>query len=546
MPPLSILIWLPAACGVLGAILCTLVGRARASSSSSPPSSSTTTPTSSSSTTTTTADTATATARWGIPGVLALIGALGALGLAIGYIADYAPGTSGLTHVTDVVWISELGIHYKLGVSGLNVFLVGLTTLLFAAATVAANLRMWQRPRVFWFFFMLAESAVLGALLAQDLALFVAFFDLMLIPFYFLTGMWGRGTREERVRATIKLVIYTLVGSLLMLAAAIATGVLASQQGGGHITFVLSALQATPLGKGSQEWIFLFFAAAFLVKMPAFPLHGWMPDGYRAMPIEVLMVFSGVLSKVGAYGFLAIVLPLFPQGAAHFQTLLLIVALVSILYGSAVAFTQTDARLIAGYSSVAQLGFITLGIFALNPQGAQGALLQMVNHGLVVAPLLFIVAVLSRRAGGSEDVREMGGIAFRAPVLASIFLIVSLATLAMPGSANFVGEFLILLGVFQAKLAIAIVAFAGVVMASVYALRLFIRAMHNRVGEGVDSREISVRDGLVVVPLVAVIVFMAVYPQLALRRSEGSTKAAVASAQADLKPTIQTSASTLP
>lgn len=504
MPPLSILIWLPLACGVLG----TIAGRRNER----------------------------------IPGVLALIGALGALGLAIGYIADYAPGTSGLQHVTDVVWIGELGIHYKLGISGLNVFLIGLTTLLFAAATLAANLGTGSpptapRPRLFWLFFMLAESAVLGALLAQDLALFVAFFDLMLVPFYFLTGMWGRGTREQRVKATIKLVIYTLVGSLLMLAAAIATGVLAARQGGGHhITFVLSQLQALPLGRGSQEWIFLFFAAAFLVKMPAFPLHGWMPDGYRAMPIEVLMVFSGVLSKVGAYGFLAIVLPLFPQGAAHFQMLMLIVALVSIVYGSAVAFTQTDARLIAGYSSVAQLGFITLGIFALNPQGAQGALLQMVNHGLVVAPLLFIVAILARRAGGSEDVREMGGIAFRAPVLASLFLIVALATLAMPGSANFVGEFMILLGVFNSKLAIAIVAFAGVVMASVYALRLFIRAMHNRVGSGVDSREISLRDGFVLVPLVAVIVFMAIYPQLALRRSEGSTKAAVASAQAALEP----------
>ena len=196
--------------------------------------------------------------------------------------------------------------------------------------------------------------------------------------------------------------IYTLVGSLLMLAAAIATGVLASQQGGGHITFVLSALQAMPLSRGSQEWIFLFFAAAFLVKMPAFPLHGWMPDGYRAMPIEVLMVFSGVLSKVGAYGFLAIVLPLFPQAAAHFQVLMLLIALASILYGSVLAFSQTDVRLIAGYSSVAQLGFITLGIFALNPQGAQGALLQMVNHGLVVAPLFFIILLLSRRAGGSR------------------------------------------------------------------------------------------------------------------------------------------------
>ena len=498
--PLSILIWLPALCGVLGAILASISGRASKA-----------------------------------PGVVALVGSVAALGLAVGYIADFHSSGPSLQHVTDVVWIKELGIHYKLGVSGLNVFLVGLTTLLFAAAVLAANLRIRTHPiphpRLFYFFFMLAESAVLGAFLAQDLALFVAFFDLMLIPFYFLIGMWGKGTREERTRATIKLVIYTLAGSLLMLAAAIATGVLAAQQGGGHITFVLSSLQALPLSKGSQEWIFLFFAAAFLVKMPAFPLHGWMPDGYRAMPVEVLMVFSGVLSKVGAYGFLAIVLPLFPQAAAHFQTLMLIVALASILYGSALAFTQTDARLIAGYSSVAQLGFITLGIFALNPQGAQGALLQMVNHGLVVAPLFFIIMLLSQRTGGSEDVREMGGIAFRAPVLASLFLIVALATLAIPGSGNFAGEFLILLGVFKAKLVIAIIAFSGVVMASVYALRLFIRAMHNRVGPKVDSSDITLRDGAVLVPLVAVILFLALYPQFALHRSEGSVKTAVFEAQ---------------
>jgi len=513
MPALSILIWLPLACGLIGAVAGLRNER--------------------------------------LPGLLALFGSLAALGLAIGYIADYAPG-SGLTHVTDVVWISALGIHYKLGTNGLNVFLVGLTTLLFAAAVLASNLRTEAqpptRPRLFFFNFMLAESAVLGAFLAQDLALFVAFFDLMLIPFYFLILIGGPSTPDgpDRVKATIKLVIYTLVGSLLMLAAAIATGVLASQQDGGHITFVLSQLQAMPLGRGSQEWIFLFFAAAFLVKMPAFPLHGWMPDGYRAMPIEVLMVFSGVLSKVGAYGFLAIVLPLYPQAAAHFQTLMLLIALASIIYGSAVAFSQTDARLIAGYSSMAQLGFITLGIFSLQPQGAQGALLQMVNHGLVVAPLFFIILLLSRRAGGSEDIREMGGIAFRAPVLASLFLIVALATLAIPGSSNFVGEFLILLGVFKAKLAIAVIAFSGVVMASVYALRLLIRSMHNRVGPGVRSYEISLRDGAVLVPLVTVILFLALYPQLALRRSEGSVAAAVAPAHAALSPVPPSTASVEP
>jgi NADH-quinone oxidoreductase subunit M len=520
MPPLSILIWLPLACGLLGAVFS--AGRSRATTSgigagehatASPP-----------------AD----RAAQRIPGLLALLGSVAALGLAIGYIADYHSG-AGLQHVTDVVWIATLGIHYKLGVSGLNVFLVGLTTLLFAAAVLSANLRDWQRPRLFYFHFMLAESAVLGAFLAQDLALFVAFFDLMLIPFYFLIGGWGVG--PDRVKATIKLVIYTLVGSLLMLAAAIATGVLASEQHGTPITFVISSLHALPLTTGSQEWIFLFFAAAFLVKMPAFPLHGWMPDGYRAMPIEVLMVFSGVLSKVGAYGFLAIVLPLYPQAAVHFQLLMLLIALASILYGSVMAFTQTDVRLIAGFSSVAQLGFITLGIFALNPQGAQGALLQMVNHGLVVAPIFFIIALLAQRAGGSEDIRELGGIAFRAPVLATLFLIVALATLAMPGSANFVGEFLILLGVFKAKLAIAIIAFSGVVMASVYALRLFIGAMHNRVRDGVDSREIALLDSAVLVPLVAVILFFAVYPQLALSRSEGSVKAAVAPARAAMAPT---------
>jgi NADH-quinone oxidoreductase subunit M len=458
---------------------------------------------------------------------IVLGGSLITLGLAVYYLFAFNPHATGLQFLTDETWISVLGIHYKLGLDGLNLFLVALAALLSAAGIGAANLREWDRPRLFYFQFALAESAVLGAFCAQDLALFVVFFDLMLIPFYFLIGAWGGG--PDRVRATMKLVIYTLVGSLFMLAAAIATGVLAGGQD--HITFVLSELQKVPLSRGSQEWIFLFFAAAFLVKMPAFPLHGWMPDGYRAMPLPVLAVFSAVLSKVGAYGFLRIVLPLYPDAAVHFQTLLLLIALASILYGSIMAFTVTDARLVVGYSSVAQLGFITLGIFALNPQGAQGALLQMVNHGLVTAALFFIIALLARRAGGSEDIRDMGGIAFRAPVLAALFLIVALATLAMPGSANFVGEFYILLGVFNSKLAIAVIAFAGVVLASVYVLRAFIRTMHGRVGPKVESFDISLRDAVVLVPLVLVILALAVYPQLPLGRSETATKSSVKTAQ---------------
>ncbi len=461
-----------------------------------------------------------------VAGRLSLLGALAALGIAISFVARWKTG-GGMQAVTDRAWISALGVHYSLGLDGLNVLLVLLTTVLFAGATLAANLRAWERPGQFYLWLGLGETAVLGAFCAQDLILFVAFFDLMLIPFYFLTGMWGAGARPERVRATTKLVIYTLVGSLLMLVAAVATGVLASQQHGTPLTFSLAALARLPLARGSQEWIFLCFAAAFLVKMPAFPLHGWLPDGYRTMPLPALAAFSGVVSKVAAYGFLRIVLPVFPLASVHYQTLLLLIALASILYGSAMAFTTTNTRLVVGFSSVAQMGFITLGIFALNQDGVQGALLQMLNHGLVTLPLFFIVGLLAARAG-SEDLREMGGIAFRAPVLASLFLVVALATLAMPGSANFVGEFLILLGVFRAKIVFAFVAAVGVAMAAVYMLRAFIRSMHNRVAPSVDSRELALGDLWVLAPMVLVILAFALYPQFGLKRSQPAAKASVA------------------
>jgi NADH-quinone oxidoreductase subunit M len=265
--------------------------------------------------------------------------------------------------------------------------------------------------------------------------------------------------------------------------------------------------------------------------MPLVPFHGWLAEGYKSMPIPAVAVFSGVVSKVAAYGFLRIVLPLFPFATVHFQTLLLIVCLVSIFWGTAEAFTTPDARLVVAYSSVAQLSFITLGIFSLQPTGAQGALFQMLNHGLVTAPLFFIVAALAARAGGSEMLRDMGGIAFRAPVLASLFLIVAFATLAMPGSANFIGEFNILLGTFQSKLAIALIASVGVVGAAYYALRVFIGSLHNRVAPKVASREIGLSDAVVLVPIVLVILALAFYPQFGLRRSDLSVRAAIAPAK---------------
>ena len=460
-----------------------------------------------------------------------------ALGIAISFLARFKTGHGGLQFVTDKVWISTLGIHYKLGLDGLNVALVLTTTIIFCAALLWASTHEWDRPRVFYFHFGLAESAVLGAFCAQDLALFVAFFDLMLIPFYFLSGIWGG---PDRVRATTRLVIYTLVGSFFMLVASVATGVLASSQHGTPLNFALSALQGLPLSHTTQTWVFLAFAVAFLVKMPLVPFHGWLPDGYKAMPIPAVAVFSAILSKVAAYGFLRIVLPLFPYASAHFQTLMLIIAVVSVLWATLVAMTTPDARLVVAYSSVAQLGFIMLGVFSLRPQGDQGALLQMVNHALVTAPLFFIVAALAVRAGGSEKLSDMGGIAFRAPVLASLFIITTFVWLAMPGSSNFVGEFMILLGLFNAKMPIALVASAGVVGAAVYALRAFIRSMHNRTGPRVNSFDLSIADALPVIGLLAVILVLAFYPQFGLKRSEPTVTSTLAPAQAQLAASAAT------
>ncbi len=477
--------------------------------------------------------------------LFAALGTLTALGYAIALVVDFRSG-AGLQYVTDDMWIRELGVHYKLGVDGLNLFLVLLATVLFTATTLWAAGRDREQPGRFWLHVGFAHTFVLGALVAQDLALFVAFFDLMLIPFFFLTLGWGEGGREERVRAIVKLVIYTLVGSLLMLTAAVALAVLSANQSGNELSFAFSDLSQVTLTSGSQNWIFLCFAAAFLVKMPAFPLHGWMPDGYRAMPLPVLAVFSGVLSKVAAYGFLRIVVPILPDASVHFQTLMLCIALASVLYGSVMAFTVTNLRLILGYSSLAQLGFIMLGVFSLTEQGAQGAILQAVNHGLVVAPAFFIAGMLAVRSGGSEDLRDMGGIAFRAPVLTALFLVVAMANLAIPGSSNFVGEFLILLGLFDSKLVFAIIAFTGVALAAVYTLRLFIRAMHNRVGQDVISSDISLRDSLVLVPLVACIVALAFYPQLPLKKGEATVKKSVAAARQITDPAPPRAATAAP
>jgi NADH-quinone oxidoreductase subunit M len=451
-----------------------------------------------------------------------VLGGLATLALAIVLVAGFDPDAAGLQHPVDESWIPDLGVRYQLGIDGISVFLILLTTLLWSAATLYSAFHPPERARTYFFMLGLAETATLGAFLAQDLLLFVLFFDLMLVPFYFLIGAWGG---RNRIGATIKMMVYTLVGSLLMLVGAIATAIIA-EPAVGELSFSLADLRANVLSESSQDWIFWFFAAAFLVKMPAFIVHGWMPDAYRAAPIAVVAVLSGVLSKVGAYGFLRVVLPLYPDATLQFQDFLLVIAVAGILYGGMMAFTQTNVRLVAGFSSLAQLGFITLGIFALRPDAADGAVLQMVNHGLVVAPTFLIIGILAERAG-TEDLREMGGLALRAPILAAMFLIVTLATLAMPGSANFIGEFYILIGTFQSKIVYALIATIGIGFAAFYAIRLYQRTMHNRLPDGVASREISPGDGLVVVPLVACIVALALHPGFILERGEASVEQAL-------------------
>ena len=467
----------------------------------------------------------------GLVGWWASLGSLVSLGLAIALLAGFDSADPLLQNVVDRSWIPQLGVSFQLGIDGLSVFLVLMTSLLWAAAVVYSALQVPDRPRTYFFWLGVGQSATLGAFLAQDLLLFVLFFDLMLIPFYFLVGQWGSG---DRVPATIKMIIYTAVGSLLMLAGAIATAILAAPDVGG-VTFSIETLRQVPLPDGTQYWIFALFSLAFLIKMPAFLVQGWMPDAYRACPLPVLILLGGVLSKVAAYGFLRVVIPLYPDASIHFQDVLLIIGLLSILYGSVMAFTQTNVRLIAGYSSMAQMGFITLGIFSLSASGGDGSVIQMVNHAIVVAPVFLIIAFLAERTG-TEDIREMGGMAKRAPVLAILFVIVAMALLAIPGSANFVGEFFILRGVFETKVAIALIASIGIALAAFYSLRMYQQTMHNRLPEGTESRELTLREGIVLVPLVLCILGLALYPGLVTTRSEVSVDRSLSSLSQDPVP----------
>lgn len=474
----------------------------------------------------------------------ATLGAGVTLALTAIVLFDFDTAAAGLQHVVDQRWIPGLGVRYSLGVDGLNVFLVLLTAVVWLASAAFSASRLRDRPRLYYLWLLVAQTGTLGALMAQDLFLFVLFFDLMLIPFIFLFGSWGKDPKgTTAIAATLKMFVYTLVGSLLLLVGVIAAAMLA-ETGSDGITFSIAELSGS-VAEADQKWLFWLFAAAFLVKMPAFLLHGWMRDAYRAAPLPALVVFSAVLSKVGAYGFLRTVLPVLPDASVDYQQLMILIGVASILYGSVMAFTQTNMRLIAAYSSLAQLGFVLAGIFALRPDGADGAILQMVNHGIVVAPLLLIIALIVERTG-SDQLTRAGALAMKAPVMAAIFLVVTMANLAIPGSANFIGEFYIINALFQVGVGYAIAAALGIALAAYYGVRLYQRTMHNRAPTdqpGADvpkpagrSREISWRDRLVLGALVACIVALALQPQIVLRNSEVAAAATVKAANTPATP----------
>jgi NADH-quinone oxidoreductase subunit M len=433
-----------------------------------------------------------------IAGSLALLAALAEVGVWINALNrfDFDRG-SDLQFDQSRTWFDDLGVSYHVGLNGVSLWLIGMTVVVMTAAIAYAFWAGRERPRAYFGLMLFLTGAVVGVFSAQDLLVFYVFFEAMLIPLYVLVGVWGG---PGRLTATIKFVIYTMAGSLLMLAAIVVLGV---QQG----SFDLASLSS------DNPWIFLGFLVAFGVKAPLFPLHGWLPDAYRESSPEVAGVLSGVVSKAAAYGFLAIAVAIFPEPAHDLQPLVLAVASVGLVYGSLVAFRAPDLRGVIAYSSLAQMSLITIGVFALNDLGSTGAVLQMVNHGLVSAALFLIAGVVERRAA-TGDFARLGGMARGRPALATILMTTGVIALAVPGSTAFAGEFLILAGVFTEGWGWTVVGAVAIVLAAMYMLRLISAVLHGQVGVSVPDEALDLRPAelAVITPLVACLIALSVWP----------------------------------
>jgi NADH-quinone oxidoreductase subunit M len=438
-------------------------------------------------------------------GSLALLAALAEVGLWIDTLVAFDFEERGLQFEQQGSWFSDLNVSYHVGLFGFSLWLVGLTAVVMAAAIAYAFWVGRDRPRAYFGLMLVLTGAIVGVFTAQDLLLFYVFFEAMLIPLYVLIGVWGGA---GRLRATITFVIYTMAGSLLMLAAIIVLGL---SQG----TFDM-----VEGGTSASAWIFLGFAVAFAVKAPLFPLHGWLPDAYRESPPEVSAVLSGVVSKAAAYGFLRIAIAKFPEPTEDFRWLILLLAAIGLVYGSLVAFRAPDVRGVIAYSSLAQMGLITLGLFAANDLGYDGAVLQMVNHGLISATLFLLAGAIERRAATGEFAL-LGGMARGRPALATLLMTTGIIALAVPGSSAFAGEFLILAGVFRQGWAWAVVGAAAILLAAMYMLRLISAVLHERRGSAVTDAALDLRPAElgIIVPLVACLLALSAWPAAISDRS---------------------------
>lgn len=431
-------------------------------------------------------------------------------------------GAAGMQLVHRVPWIPSMGIDYFLGVDGISIYLVLLTSLLGPIVVLSAWRSIGEKVREFHFLLLLLQAGILGAFLSLDLFLFYMFWELMLIPMYLLIGVWG-GPR--RVYAAIKFVLYTIVGSLLMLVAILYL-YFAHHAQTGMYTFDLLRLYGTELTGPQQVWLFAAFALAFAIKAPVFPLHTWLPDAHVEAPTAGSVILAGVLLKLGTYGFLRFALPLFPSAAHAAQPLFLVLAVIGIVYGALVAMVQTDIKKLVAYSSVSHLGYCVLGLFAFNISGFSGSLFQMISHGLSTGALFLLVGMIYDRRH-TREIADFGGLAQAVPWFAATFVFVTLSSIGLPGLNGFVGEFLVLVGAFGANRIAAAAATTGVVLGAVYMLWLVKRFLfgplvheENRMMSDLNGREV-----LLLLPILLFIVYLGVHPGPFLRRMEPSLHA---------------------